>query len=291
MNTTTDSHSDSPSDSHGDPYAKPKVRLLSRARGIAYVDAGSADHAPLLLIHGSLCDYRYWKPQLLGLSASHHVIAPSLAHHHPRLPSAQGQVFSWRAHVEQLSEFIDKLGSAAIHVVGHSRGACVAYQLALLRGSRLASLTLIDPGGPNEVDGDAAMPDEVRETRAHALQLIADGQVDDGLRLFVDSTSRPGFWDRSAPVFQGMARDNAATLAPQMADPLPAYNAVDAARIACPTLLFQGERSPAMYRRNADLLAQWIPGAASITMSGASHGMSWSHPQAFNRQLQAFLKK
>src|SRR3546814_1585866 len=32
----------------------------------------------LLLIHGSLCDYRYWRWQIPALSLNHHVVAPSL---------------------------------------------------------------------------------------------------------------------------------------------------------------------------------------------------------------------
>jgi pimeloyl-ACP methyl ester carboxylesterase len=274
--------------SAADPYAKAKVKWLDGSHGIAYAEAGAGED--LVFVHGSLCDYRYWKPQLSELSADYRVIAPSLSHYYPRLPSSASGIFSWSAHVDQLGLFFSKLASPQLHLVGHSRGACIAYQAALRYPGTIASLSLIDPGGPNEQDDPHdSLAAEALATRQRATQLIAAGDIDEGLRLFVDSTSRPGSWDRSAPVFQNMARDNAATLIPQLADALPPYRSQQARGISWPTLLVQGEKSPAMYRRNAELLAQWIPGAASITIGGASHGMSWSHPQAFNRQLRAFL--
>lgn len=270
---------------------KPKIKLITVSQGIAYVEHGAGEI--LLLVHGSLCDYRYWNPQLIGLSPHYHVVAPSLSHHHPPLPSSARQRFSWLMQVEQLAGFIGKLGSRRIHLVGHSRGACIAYQVALRHPSLAASLTLVDPGGPKEGDevetGDVA--DSMRALRARAVELIASGSIDEGLRMFVDSTSRPGFWDRSAAQFQQMARDNAGTLGPQLADPLPAYRADDADSISCPSLLVQGERSPAVYRSNADFLAQHLPQANRVTIDGASHGMTWTHHQAFNRYLTAFLSR
>ena len=38
---------------------------------------------PLVLVHGSLCDYRYWQGQFAALSARYHVVAPSLRHYFP----------------------------------------------------------------------------------------------------------------------------------------------------------------------------------------------------------------
>lgn len=273
--------------SGADP-AKAKVKFLGRTHGMAYVEAGSGD--TLVFVHGSLCDYRYWTPQLRGLSAQQNVVAPSLAHHWPRLPSSLGMPFSVLQHVEQLATFIEKLNVTRVHLIGHSRGANVAWQLALRHAGLIASLTLVDPAGPRE-GGD---PDEVRDDatvalRQHAVDLIAAGEIDDGLRLFVDSVSRPGFWDRSPNSFRDMARDNAMTLAPQLADPLKPLYAIDARGLRRPVLLMDGERSPMPYRRNAEALARWLPNAQRYTVRGASHGMTGTHSAEVNRELQRFV--
>jgi pimeloyl-ACP methyl ester carboxylesterase len=286
-----------------DPASKPKVMRLDPTHSVAYIEVGKAS-STLLFIHGSLCDYRYWKPQTDALAQHHRVIAPSLSHYYPRLPSAEGTPFSWIAHVEQITAFIERLtdsnaatttaplapAHAPLHLIGHSRGAAIAYQVALRDRSAISTLTLIDPAGPGEQDGSSETTESpaTRGLRARAAKLIAQGAVDEGLRLFVDSTSRPGFWDRSAEVFKNMARDNAATLNLQLKDPLPLYRQAEAHTLKLRTLMVTGERSPAVYKDNAIALARFIPNATESTIAGASHGMTWTHSQAFNRELVKF---
>ena len=284
-----------------DPASKPKVMRLDPTHSVAYIEVGNAGSS-LLFIHGSLCDYRYWKPQTDALAQERRVIAPSLSHYYPRLPSAEGTPFSWIAHVAQVTAFIERLTHAAatdaapapahapLHLIGHSRGAAIAYQVALRHSGAIQSLTLVDPAGPREQDGtsDAAESPATRGLRVRAAELIAQGDVDEGLRLFVDSTSRPGFWDLSAEVFKNMARDNATTLIMQMHDPLPLYRQAEAHALMLRTMIVTGERSPAVYKDNAIALAKFIPNAAQSTIAGASHGLTWTHSQAFNRELLKF---
>jgi pimeloyl-ACP methyl ester carboxylesterase len=277
-----------------DPASKPKVMRLDPTHSVAYIEVGKAA-STLLFIHGSLCDYRYWKPQIDALAPHHRVIAPSLSHYYPRLPSTEGTPFSWIAHVEQITAFIERLTNNAtthspLHLIGHSRGAAIAYQVALRNADAIQSLTLVDPAGPRDQDGSSETIESsaTRGLRKRAAELIAEGAIDEGLRLFVDSTSRPGFWDRSAEVFKNMARDNAATLIMQMNDPLPLYRQAEAHSLKLRTLMVAGERSPAVYKDNAIALARFIPNATENTIAGASHGMTWTHSQAFNRELLKF---
>ena len=119
---------------------------------------------------------------------------------------------------------------------------------------------------------------------------IAAGEIEAGLELFVDSVSRPGFWKKSSAEFRTMATDNAHTLAWQFRDPLPAYSAQSAAAIRCPTLLIDGEKSPGMFRKNAEALETWIADARRGTVVGASHGMNATHSGAFNRYVLEFIR-
>jgi pimeloyl-ACP methyl ester carboxylesterase len=258
---------------------------LTPDQGIAYEAVGGDDAVDtLVLVHGSLCDWRYWMPQLRGLADTFRVVAPSLAHYHPRLPSAASTPFSWQAHVEQLVRFLPRLTAKRLHLVGHSRGALVSYQLAIRKPELVTSLTLVDPGGRGAgFDGDGNI-------RQQAADMIAAGRVEDGLRLFVDGVSQPGLWDRSPPAFREMTLDNAGTLVEQLADPLPPYVATQAQAIGVPVLIVDGERSPAAFRENARQLGEWIATSKRVTIANASHGMTLTHFQRFNRELATFVQ-
>jgi pimeloyl-ACP methyl ester carboxylesterase len=264
---------------------------LSNGLRMPYVVAGEGEL--LLFVHGSLCDYRYWQPQLDGLSKQYRCVAASLAHYWPATDTPADMPFSWSRHADDVGEFIERFGAGPAHVVGHSRGGCVAFHFARRYPQHVRTLTLADPGGPLQIAGRPAterLPETVNALRARAAQLIEEGNVDAGLQLFVDSVSRPGFWAKSTLAFRTMAIDNAHTLARQFRDPLPAYTPEDAAEGRCPVLLIDGEKSPDMFRRTATALASWLPDARRATVRGASHGMNLAHPAAFNRYIDEFIR-
>ena len=89
--------------------ANPDLQFATLSSGISlpYVERGSG--APMVFVHGSLCDYRYWDPQLASLSAHYRCIAPSLSHYWPAVEAGIQDEFSWQNHVDELAEFIDAL--------------------------------------------------------------------------------------------------------------------------------------------------------------------------------------
>jgi len=262
---------------------KARLKRLGDGTLIAYASAGGG--SPVVCVHGALCDFRYWEPQLRGLADRHEVLAPSLAHYHPPLPDTQLPAFGWRQHAQQVLDFIQACGLDRAHLVGHSRGAAVAWQAAIAQPQRVRSLTLLDPGAPQE----AGLPAEAEALRAQALALLDAGEQDAGLACFVDSVSQPGSWKRSSEAFRNMVRDNAATLAPQLADALPPFRQADARALELPVLLLDGALSPAQYRDNAAALSAWLPDARRHTIAGASHGMTFTHPRRCNALIGQFL--
>lgn len=254
-----------------------------------YVERGEGEL--LLFVHGSLCDYRYWQPQLAGLSPHYRCVSVSLSHYWPANDVVDGQPFSWSHHADELAQFIDALGAGPAHVIGHSRGGAVAFQFARRYRDHVRTLTLADPGGPVQQPGQklATLPETVNALRARAVALIAAGEVDAGLELFVDSVSRPGFWAKSTHAFRRMATDNARTLGPQFHDPLPAFTREAAAEVHCPVLLIDGQLSPEVFRRAVAALEAWLPDARHATVEGASHGMNLARPAAFNELIDGFV--
>ena len=270
--------------------AVPDLSFATIASGICvpYVECGEGE--PLVFVHGSLCDYRYWSAQTAALSAHFRCISVSLSHYWPAGEACIQGEFGWQTHVAELAEFIEALGVAPVHLVGHSRGGCVAFHVAREHPRLVKTLTLADPGGPLQLDGmpEAALPAATNALRARVAELIDAGEIDAGLELFVDSVSAPGSWRKSSVAFRTMAADNAATLPKQFRDPLPAYSREAARGVKCRTLLIEGQRSPRMFRNNVEKLAEWIDYADRQTIAGASHGMNVSNAGAFNRLVQSF---
>lgn len=273
-------------------YALPETCFAALPSGIRLPYTACGAGAPLLFVHGSLCDYRYWQGQAGVLSQHFLCISVSLSHYWPGDDTGDAHPFSWTAHVAELAAFIAAMQLGPVHLVGHSRGGCVAFQLAHAHPQLVKTLTLADPGGPLQVGGTApaALPVATEAVRAQVAALIDGGAIATGVERFVDSVSMPGTWARSPASFRTMALDNATTLPKQFRDPLPAYTQAMAADVPCRTLLVAGEKSPRMYRDNVAMLEAWMPHARRRVLAGASHGMNVTHPGAFNRLLQAFLQ-
>ncbi|MBB5496806.1 alpha/beta fold hydrolase [Paraburkholderia sp. MM5384-R2] len=267
----------------------PSFVTTASSLAIPYVESGRGE--PMVFVHGSLCDYRYWDAQMASLSGRFRCFAPSLSHYWPEIDAFGHSDFSWEAHVEEIAGFITALDLAPVHLVGHSRGGCVAFHLAREFPRLVKTLTLADPGGPLQTEPrgqPAFMPPATNVLRARVAELIERGEFDAGLSMFVDSVSMPGFWNKSPESFRRMALDNALTLPKQLLDPLPAYTPEAARDIKCRTLLIDGQKSPRMFRNTVDKLEQWIEFAERETIDGASHGMNVARPDAFNRAVATF---
>ena len=217
---------------------------------------------PLVMVHGSLCDYRYWQWQLRGLGEHYRLLMPSLRHYYPEIWSGEGDDFTTHQHVDDLLALLDWVGEP-VHLLGHSRGGNICLRLALAAPERLRSLMLADPGGDLAADVfraaglDAPVaPTERNRFREQALQLIRQGDKEGGLQLFVDTVSGGGVWQRSSRHFREMAADNAMTLIGQVADQPEPLSVAALSNLAVPTLLISGERSPDPFPRGGQGVAQ-----------------------------------
>ena len=246
--------------------------------------AGPRPAGPLLLIHGSLCDYRYWRWQLPALGRHHHVVAPSLRGYWPRPFMAEDPSFNVAQHADDLAELLrHEIGEGPAHVVGHSRGAHVALELACRAPELVCSLVLADPGVRM---GDAQPPSTYL---LDAVEKLRAGQPDEAMAAFIDAVSGKETWRSMVGWFKDMVRDNAYTLLSQLNEAGARFDVARAAGLTCPVLLLGGQNSPARYRLAMDALQPHLAHAQRDTIPMASHGMNLGNPRAFNARVLRFL--
>jgi len=248
-----------------------------------YVEAGSGE--TLLLIHGSLCDYRYWRWQFAGLSAAYRLVAPSLRGYWPEAFTAEDPSFSIERHTRDLAVFIQQIdGGRPVHILGHSRGAQVALELACAVPDLTRSLTLADPGF--RIQGEELTP----SYHGESVQLLRDGEVELALSSFVDAVNGPGTWKKMVGWFKVMVKDNAYTLLSQLREINLGVDMERASRLRCPVLLVGGSDSPARYGTRIKALEQALARTSRETIPQASHGMNLANPKAFNQVIARFLE-
>jgi len=259
---------------------------------MAYLELGQGP--PLLLLHGSLCDFRIWGPVLGPLSQCHRVIAPSLRHFFPAQWDGTGEGFTIAQHVADVIGFIEALGPGPIDLLGHSRGGHIAFRVAQQRPELLRRLTLAESGG--DLDATLAEPGGKQPTAlatlfAAAAKKIAADDIEGGMTIFVDGLEGTGAWAKLPEAARQPLRDNARTLLGQINENRPPFSLIDAESIHIPTLFIGGEKTGGSLPVVLKALSANVKGAKVATIPGATHPMFEQNPVAFANAILDFLAK
>ncbi|HLU01734.1 MAG TPA: alpha/beta hydrolase [Advenella sp.] len=259
----------------------PQHTLTLANTAVTYQDAGQSATC-LLLVHGSLCDFRFWRWQLPDLSADLRVIAPGLPGYTPTSPTQSNAdaLFSIDQHTTDLFALMDHLGINHFAVLGHSRGGRVAAEMACRRPDRVTHLLLADPGLGSVLPEDSmpALP-----YRDRALAAYEQGDTDAALEIFIDGVSGAGTWKRMVSWFKAMTREQADTLPLIIREPLYELNPSRINEYGIPVTLMGGSDSPAPFPAILDALQQQFSHVTRHTLTPASHGLNLALPHAFNQ--------
>lgn len=257
---------------------------------MAYLELGQGP--TLVLVHGSLGDFRIWGPALGPLSQHHRVIAPSLRHFFPAHWDGIGPGFTIAQHIADVIGFIEALGPGPIDLLGHSRGGHIAFRVAQQRPDLLRRLILAEPGG--DLDASLAEPGAKPPTSlathfAAAAEKIAAGDIEAGMTIFLDGIEGPGAWAKHPEARRQQLRDNARTLLGQINENRPPYSLADAQSIRTPTLFIGGEKTGGILPVVLKALSSNVKGAKVTTIPGATHSMYEQNPVAFAKAILDFL--
>jgi pimeloyl-ACP methyl ester carboxylesterase len=261
---------------------------------MAYLDVGRGP--PLVCVHGSLCDFRIWSCVLGPLSKQRRVIAVSLRHFFPEQWDGIGDTYSIAQHVDDVIVFVEKLGLqfglGPVDLMGHSRGGHVSFRLAQRRPDLLRKLILAEPGGELDATLDPAFkpgPSPLAARIAASAEIIAKGDIDGGLALFMDALEGPGAWKRIPAASKQLLRDNATTLIGQMRDRRPPFSKADAESIKVPTLFIGGANTKGALPQVLRGLAAHVPDSKIEMIPGTTHPMFEQAPQRYCELVLDFL--
>jgi pimeloyl-ACP methyl ester carboxylesterase len=197
-------------------------------------------------------------------------------------------------HAADAAALLGHLGVDAAHVVGHSSGAAVAAQLALLQPKIVHTLSLLElsllsvPGAG-----------EFLQKAGPAFEAYSAGKRETALVMFMNAVSGLE-WEACRTLLDARI-PGAIAAAIKDADTffgieLPAlsawtFGAAEAKGISQPVLSVLGSETEPLWVEIATSLRSWLPRVEEYTVEGAGHLLQIQRPQAVAQGLASFFDR
>jgi 3-oxoadipate enol-lactonase len=252
-----------------------------------YKVTGPISGPPVLLIQGLGADKHGWDLQRLALAFTHRAVAFD----------NRGSGRSDKPHgtysLEQMASdavaVMDAAGLETAHVVGASMGGAISQILALGWPERVRSLTLTCTSCRNH------------EWRRELLAGWAEAARQRGMGAMTSTAARwvigPRSFRRLMPAIGWLGPLAFGRPAHAFAAQVDAILAADDTMserlgdIEVPTMVIVGNQDILTPRGDSEELAELIPTAELVVISGAAHGLMIEHASTYNRVLLDFLDR
>lgn len=261
--------------------AAPKADTLWRGEvavaGGSLPIAMAGQGAPLIMLHGWSLDHRMWAPQLDGLAGDFFCVAPD--RRGCGRATAPPDLSHEAADVIAIADF---LGFDRFALVGLSRGAVVALDVARSFGARLTGLVVSGAPLPALVEREEVIDLE----RFGALAAMGD------LERLRAEWSRHPLMQTHSPKARALMQeiladyDGRDLLAPSVP---PGFPREALAMLPMPVLAMTGVHDTRWRRDCARALAAVAPRARHMEIPQAGHLANADNPPAFNAAVTSFL--
>jgi 3-oxoadipate enol-lactonase len=262
------------------------VRTADGCR-IHYRVTGRSSAPPLLMIQGLGMDKHGWDIQRLVFSLRYRVIA--LDNRGAGRSDKPPGDYDLRQMAADAVAVLDDVDVERAHVIGASMGGAIAQLLAVLWPERVRSLTLVCTSCRN-------LP-----WRKELLQSWAWDAQRNGMGTMAGHAARwvigPRSFRRLVPVVGWLGPLGFGRSSEAFAGQVKAILAADESlaellsAISVPTLVVVGNQDILTPRGDSEELAEAIPTAELVVISGAAHGLMIEHATTFNRILAEFLSR
>ena len=260
------------------------MNLLPSRRSVR----AEGEQPAVIALHAGIGSAQEWR--LLGerLRFAYRVLAPDLYGY----ATSRDTPLSLDAEAALIEPLLDAF-TGPVYLVGHDYGAAVALKLAQRRRERIAGLVLYEPAAFGLLLADPTSRQDTLEIFVLRRVLARYLEAGDWFRAalcYVDHCSGADTWqglsvqERAAIAHRMPAL--CAQLDAQLAEPTPLAGY---ARIDVPVWLLTDIRTRAATVRIARLLAGTLPRAEWRSIEGADRMGPGSHPEAVDREIEAFL--
>jgi 3-oxoadipate enol-lactonase len=250
-----------------------------------YEVAGSGH--PLTMVHAGVADRRLWDKQWPVFAERYTAIRYDM-----RGFGRSGIVDAEFSHQDDLRALLQFLGVERTHLMGCSRGGTTAIDLTLAHPKLVSALIVVGSsasGGPAPSEAPHQWEEIVSSYKAGDLERTSELEV----QVWVDGPHRrPEQVDSS--VRELVRAMNLIALRNEQnarGDERPPERAAfeRLGEIRVPTLIVVGDQDQPHVIASADLMAERIPAARKVVMSGTAHVPSLEQPAEFNRIVLDFL--
>lgn len=275
----------------------PEVKsVFVNGDSLHYVDVGKGE--TIILIHGTLGDYRVWLPHLDTFSKNHRVIAYSRRYAYPNKQVINDSAdYTVIPHAEDLAAFIQSLNAGPVHLVGHSYGAFTALLTTLKHPELVKTVTLGEPPVAPllmTVPGGDTIANKFFGIVTPASEAFKSGNDEKAVSIFAAWVIGDTNFYNSLP-----AEARSAMLANTLElrgsllsnKPFPEVKCEALKKIQTPVLLMKGEKTTSFFSRIIDEVDKCLVNKEKITLPGASHGLQMENPGDFNKMVLTFIDK
>jgi flavin reductase (DIM6/NTAB) family NADH-FMN oxidoreductase RutF/pimeloyl-ACP methyl ester carboxylesterase len=262
--------------------SRPLLAPRKRARGTAYLDAGSGE--AVILIHGVGLNADAWRPQFEEFAKTHRAIAIDMLGH-GESEVASGAV-TLDSYVQQVADLMTACGITAANIIGHSMGGLVAIGFALAHPARTLRLAVLNSVYKRSAENRAAV-----EARAKEISRSGSvGNVEEPLERWFGSRRQQPEIAQNVRAWLASANPNGYAAAYHVFASSDEAFAGKLAGLSMPSLFATGSydvnSSPVM----AGAMASEARRGKLLVLEGARHLMNLTHAEAVNEALRELLQ-
>ena len=254
-----------------------------------YLDWGSLDRPPLLLLHGGSAHARWWDFVIPHLVDAYRCVAFDLRGHGDSEWPASGD-YTLAAHAGDVAAVVAALDLRDAAIVGHSFGGFVSLVYAGVAGAQPASLVIVDSRA------------RIGERAARLMQALRKlphpeyATLDDAVRRFrllpADTAAPASVLAHVARHAMRQTASGAYTLKfdRRALSGAPAQDLTPALRsVRCPILAVRGAESQVVSQAALAEFSAANPRTQSAEIAGAHHHVMLDRPAELARVMRQFL--